>query len=132
MEQPSYKIETDTAAGLIRATLSGFWDGTIVSSYARDLEKAITSLDRFPRGSNALLFFVDLRESGVQPADLMGQLQEVVAKIASEARRSAVITSTTLQKLQSQRVVEPDARFRFFGPDDEQIALAWLLSAEIA
>jgi len=118
-----YEIVEDRERGLLRITLSGFWDLEEVDRYAADLAAASRRLGTRLRGR-----LVDCRELKVQSPAIMERLQSTIAALdAIAGARTALVLPISLTRIQGQRVFPGTDETRWFA--DEKAALGWLLTA---
>ena len=117
-------MEADEAAGLIRASTSGFLDLEEIRDFRRDMTALV---NRVRRRQGHFLLLVDLRESMVLSLDVMVEVgQQMQWNIDNGMNRSATLVSSVLQRMQIDRTSERDSRFRCFL--DEAEAEVWLVS----
>jgi hypothetical protein len=121
LESPHYSARLDPGQKLVEIVLRGHWTVDIARSYERDFRSALDELAQrgCPLGEQATL--IDITGFGVQPQDVAAQLELFAADQSIAPRRTAMVVSTMLLKLQARRVA-PD--YRIFDNRDE--ALAWL------
>ena len=124
-EEP-FTIETDRTSNMIRLTLRGLWDLPTVERYVAAAREALSALTRDGIPPSEIGLLVDLRQQGIQPREVTERIQAALKEGPSRGSRHAVlVSSSTLHRLQAQRVgVLLGASFF----DDEAAALAWLRS----
>lgn len=114
-----YEITFDVARKLLRLALIGHWNRDVIEQFDRDRTATLESLG-WSTGSYDCL--VDLRQQGVQSREVAERGGEISAVGSHLPRRTAVIASGMLAKLQVERVTGENERV--FTSEEE--AMAWL------
>ncbi|PAX07565.1 STAS/SEC14 domain-containing protein [Sphingomonas lenta] len=117
----SFSVTADPARDLVRITLSGFLTTELTADFLRARNEAHRQLRC---GPNEHATVADIRGLAIQAQDLVTRFQSVLADPAYRSRRLAIVTPSSLARLQAQRAAgNRDARF--FGSLEE--AEAWAL-----
>jgi len=117
-----YEIVEDRERGLLRITLSGFWDEDEVDRYAADLAKASRGMGLRLRGR-----LVNCGEIKVQSPSVMERLQSTITMLdAALPSRTALVLPIGLARIQGQRVFPDTGETRWFA--DEAEACDWLVA----
>ncbi|WP_106638930.1 hypothetical protein [Allosphingosinicella vermicomposti] len=117
-----YQIDFDEDKSLIRLKLAGFWDADIATRFSAEFLAKAAEVGRNGRIVSVL---GDGRELPVQSAEV----SEVFGKLMDDMSRAvggrvAIITATTLNRLQAQRIFHGQ-KFQVF--DEPVAAEAWAL-----
>jgi len=123
MTEPSpYEVTVDQGTGMLRATLSGFWDLPTAISYGERLEEAagqLSDLTARPR------WLIDLSGMEVQSGEITEHMKGVLTRLIAKYRPIvALARSRALVAVQSRRIANrPDHRF-FASLEEAQACLA--------
>ena len=110
----------EPADGIGRVKLYGFFDIETANDYFAKLEAFLKKV-RSATGQAAIL--IDSTESGVQGRHVMERLQEGNLRVLMEGDRVAMVVSSTLLKMQIDRLPINSERRVFLSLDE---AAAWL------
>lgn len=117
-----FRIEPEVA--LLTATRTGEWSLDTVASYELALRQQLAILQQSGPSTS---FIIDIRSSGAQPRFVADALKMMVARLGPlHARRTAVVTSSGVGKLQARRVADVNARIF----TSMKAARNWLLDSE--
>ena len=116
-----YEIHIDRPHRLLRVSFSGLPDADTFEAYFRDVKRHISDLT----GDGGWFdFLFDLRETQVLEQQSLPQLQARARWYVDHGlRRSAMIVTSALLRMQTQRVAVDD-RFQHFTSEVE--AMEWL------
>jgi len=118
---PPYEITVDRPAGMLTATLRGFWDLPTAVAYGKTLGEAARTLASQPSKPRWL---VDLSAMEVQSGEIVAHLTSVLDQLAAHYRpRAAIVLSRALVAAQTRRIANPHGH-QFFATLGE--AQAWL------
>jgi hypothetical protein len=117
-----YEIKTDRRRKLLSVTLNGLWNLEVLEQYERDMKTALASLGCKP-GEHLIL--ADFRNHAVQSKDVVARVQAMFDTPLLASRRTALIVSGALAKMQQSRIIKRDDE-RIFSSEEE--AIQWLIS----
>lgn len=104
-----FSVTVDPARDLVRITLSGFLTAGITAEFLRARNEAHR---RLRCGPNEHATVADIRGLAIQAQDLVTRFQSVLSDPAYRSRRLAIVTPSSLARLQAQRAAgNRDARF---------------------
>ncbi|MFW2830444.1 hypothetical protein [Sphingomonas sp. ID0503] len=126
-DDANYSIELCPTQGLVRMKLTGYWDDETSERFATELRSAIKKLEDVGVGRGEYLLFADLSESAIQSTGMADQLRRLAQDFGANAKRVAVIVSSTLLKLQVGRMSSGIDTYRVFGPEQASLAQGWLV-----
>lgn len=116
-----YDIRFDPNRRIFHLKLTGFWTMATVLRFAAELLVRTTAA-RARHGRFAM--FSDSSEFPVQSTQVTGHFERIMARgIAMDVGPTAILVASQLNKLQAERVFDPD-RVRVFT--DRTLARAWL------
>lgn len=118
---PGSRVTLEADGTIVRWTAVGHWDAHMVDAAKADVIKA---LDAAPRGRKKALL-IDARGQGPQSQEVATLLRQVSHDLESHACGVAVLTASTLHKMQATRVLSDASGSQKTFPS-EQEALAWL------
>lgn len=115
-----YHIELNPDLDLLQVTLLGFFEPDDIAALRLDLIGAIASL-RCPAGEHLSLY--DVRECKIQSQQVVQAFRAMSDRRGLVARRIAVVTGSSLMKMQIPRILVDRESACF---DDPATARAWL------
>jgi hypothetical protein len=118
------EIRFDEGLGIIRSTAVGYSTGDHLDDYITRYAQCRTKC-MARHGRN--LHLVDAREAALQSRDDAERLRGANESQLQPNDRTAILTTSTLAKLQAARI-GPASQFAFF--DKEEDAVGWLLYGE--
>ena len=119
---PSFSVVADPRRDLIRMRLSGFLTPDHVVQFFQARNEAHTRLRCAP---NQHATIADVRDVAIQSQDMVQRFQTILSDPTYRSRRLAIVTPSSLARLQAYRAAgNRDARF--FTDMDE--AEAWALT----
>jgi hypothetical protein len=117
---PPFEIKVDRGAGMLTATLRGFWDLPTAIAYCEGLGEAAGRLALDPRPR----WLIDLGALEVQSGEITAHIAGAVEELTARYRPIvAIVLSRALVAVQTRRVANR-ADHHFFPTRDE--AQAWL------
>jgi len=114
-----FNFITDVRHNLVRVEMAGFFCDEDVRRFAADYRSQLTQLN-----VPGHLTLVNIRQMKIQPQSVVGAFSSLLASPDVRSRRLAFVCSSTLARLQAQRLTDRDD-VRFFEDDAE--AEKWLL-----
>ena len=115
----TFSVTVDPARDLVRIRLAGFLTAEMTADFIRARNEAHRQLRC---GPNQHATVADIRDLAIQAQDLVTRFQTLLANPAYRSRRLAIITPSTLARMQALRAAgNRDARF--FADTEE--AEAW-------
>lgn len=102
-------VRFDVATGRVFTRGSGFWSHRQVSAFFADWK---TIISRIHLARQSLSALVDMRESGVQRADVAELIATVTTDLYREGDAIAMVVPNSLAKIQMRRVL--DTRYHQF------------------
>jgi len=117
-----YSVEEDHRTGIVRITTEGFWDVAAVDGLMEALRPIIGGIKASGR---PLLMVNDARKFAVQSPEVRERFAQMGKMLGVRPDRLAIISTSTLFRLQGERTDRVDARY-FATPEE---ADAWLLKA---
>lgn len=127
IERTAYRIEADPGHRLMTLGLRGFWDETTANAFSADYDQAAAYLSERGLAEGEMLILLEFMDKQVQSSPIVERFKEFSEYILPDTRRVAVITGSSLQKLQAQRMA-PYQHYRYFSPEQREEAKTWLLS----
>ncbi|RVT41718.1 hypothetical protein [Sphingobium algorifonticola] len=125
-----FDIVTEPAYKLIRATLSGFFDGATVAQFGRAVQMASAGMG-CQSGEHLLL--VDTTRCALQAQDVVGAFQALITDSPLKSKRIAIVTGSSLSRMQVRRILVRDQAMMFDNAADaEQWVLTGTLGAQAA
>ena len=109
----------DPRRNLMRVKMAGFFSEEDVQRFAAAYRSLLPQLD-----APGHLTLVDIRQMQIQPQSVVGAFSTLLASPDVRSQRLAFVCSSTLARLQAQRLTDR-AGVRFF--EDEAEAETWLL-----
>lgn len=117
-----FSIANDVAHGLMRITMSGFFEPADIASFVAERDAAFRQLKTRP---NEHLSLVDIRAMDIQASESVMGFQQVLADPRYRSRRIAFVVGRSLAAMQIRRAAK-GRDTQFFDELDE--AEAWLLA----
>ncbi len=114
-----FNFITDARCNLIRVEMAGFFGEDDVQRFAAEYRSLLVHLN-----APGHLTLVDIREMKIQPQSVVGAFSSLLASPDVRSRRLAFICSSSLARLQAQRLTDREG-VKFFEDDVE--AQRWLL-----
>jgi hypothetical protein len=114
-----FNILTDIRHNLMRVKMSGFFSDDDVQRFSADYRSLLAQLN-----APGHLTLVDIREMKIQPQSVVGAFSSLLASPDVRSRRLAFICSSSLARLQAQRLTDREG-VRFF--EDEAEAEDWVV-----
>lgn len=121
-----FQIVEGSAGQHICATLNGFWDIEVLKHFDREARRVVTEVTQRSPGCG-LTVLIDARESVTQSQDVATGFQALSASLGKNIRKTAVLVSSTIHKMQAERI-NPSSNHRIFHEEKE--ALSWLAKEE--
>lgn len=121
-----YSINVDSPRNLVRITLSGFFDIATIQAFDRDRRPAFA---RLTCGPNQHLSLCDISQCNLQSQEAVAAFKVVMSDRSLFSRKLAVVTGSSLARMQARRILERDSISCF---ETEAAALAWLFEPETA
>ncbi|AUW56733.1 hypothetical protein C1T17_00185 [Sphingobium sp. SCG-1] len=119
-----YTFQADYTRKLIRAQLQGFFSVEEVAAFGADLQAAAATM---VCRSGEHLLYVDTSQCALQAQDVVSAFQTLIGNLPLKAKRVAVITGSSLSRMQTRRILVRDQAMLFdHGEDAEH----WLLTGE--
>lgn len=115
-----YQITPDRSLNLMRAQMEGFFNGDDVQRFAADYRDALSKII-----SPGHLTMLDITGMKIQAQDVVGSFTALLASPDVRSRKLAFVCSSTLARLQAQRLTERDG-VEFF--ENAKEAEAWLFA----
>ncbi len=117
-----FSIANDVAHGLMRITMSGFFEPADIARFVAERDAAFRQLKTRP---NEHLSLVDIRAMDIQASESVMGFQQVLADPRYRSRRIAFVVGRSLAAMQIRRAAK-GRDTQFFDELDE--AEAWLLA----
>lgn len=114
-----FTLITDVRYNLMRVEMAGFFDEDDVKHFAAEYRSRLTHLN-----APGHLTLVDIRAMKIQPQSVVGAFSSLLASPDVQSLRLAFICSSSLARLQAQRLTDREG-VKFFEDEDE--ALKWLV-----
>ena len=114
-----FNFITDVGHNLVRVKMAGFFSDEDVRRFAADYRSQLTQLS-----APGHLTLVNITEMKIQPQSVVGAFSSLLASPDVRSRRLAFVCSSTLARLQAQRLTDREG-VRFFENDYE--AEGWLV-----
>lgn len=121
-----FAIEVDGARTEIRAVLSGFWTLEIAERYEQERHSVFEKATRGGARSDTLVSLTDVSAMVPQSQDVISVMKRISTTYAGRTRRSAIVVSSALTRMQASRVAMTDDTARVFSDFGE--AEDWLRS----
>jgi len=121
-----YRITTDDARCLLRIELGGFFEADDLAALAA--EKAL-AIGRMRCGRNRHVTLCDVSACKIQTGDIAEMFAGMIADPAFQSRRLAIVTGSSLARLQVRRMLERADAACF---SDVASAEAWLFASTAA
>lgn len=119
-----YTFQADYTRKLIRAQLEGFLSVEEVAAFGADIQAAAVAMGC---QSGEHLLYVDTSQCALQAQDVVSAFQALIGNVPLKAKRLAVITGSSLSRMQTRRILVRDHAMLFdCGEDAEH----WLLIGE--
>jgi hypothetical protein len=118
-----YSIVTEPALKLIRADLSGFFTIEEVVAFGKDVQTASAAMGC---RSGEHLLYVNTSACALQSQDVVAAFQALITNSPIKARRIALVTGSSLSRMQTRRILVRDQAMTFESGSE---ARAWLLMA---
>lgn len=123
VDREHYSIDFDPARHFVKVVRRGFWTVAVFDEYVRELRSILELVQIRQKDFVGL---IDIRDQGVQTAEVAQCFQRLIADDSIQPVRVAVLTTKALSKLQAERVGRTTQRV--FTTEKE--ALAWLFPKE--
>lgn len=120
--EASFSIVNDIPRGLMRITMSGFFEPADIDRFVAERDKAFGQLKT---RANEHLSLVDIRAMDIQAAESVTGFQQVLADPKYRSRRIAFVVGRSLAAMQIRRAAK-GRDTRYF--DELEEAEAWLLA----
>ncbi|WP_288458870.1 hypothetical protein [uncultured Sphingomonas sp.] len=121
-----YSFDPDTAHGLMRVRMAGFFEPGDVARFAADLMEQLAQLGR-PPGEHLTL--VDIRAMDIQSQQAVERFEQVLANSPMRSRRLAFVVGRSLSRMQIKRAASSRDAGYFQAPERAE---AWLLGNDDA
>ena len=118
-------FEIDRARGLLRTTLSGFFEIDDVVRYQLGRNDALRRLGCLP---NRHVTLVDVSGCQLSTPDVVAALQKVIGEPGFRSWRCAMVVPGALARMQARRAVQGRGEVEMF--DCRENAERWLLETE--
>ena len=122
--QSHFRIATDDSRCLLRIELGGFFEAADVVALAGERAMAI---GRMRCGRNRHVTLCDVSACKIQAQDVTEVFAAMIADPAFQSRRLAIVTGSSLARMQVRRMLQRDGAAYF---DDVASAEAWLFAKE--
>lgn len=119
-----YTISTDPKHKVIRAQLSGFFSIQEVLEFGDSVQAAARSMGC---RSGEHLLYVDTSKCALQAQDVVLAFQGLIQNAPLKSERIAIVTGSSLCRMQTRRILVRDKAVMFESPHDAE---KWLLSGE--
>ena len=119
-----FDITIDPARKLLRITLRGFFSAENVGEYLVAKNAALTRLNCRP---NQHVTLVDVSASKLQSQDVVRAFQSTIADPRHQSRRIAIVTGSSLARMQVRRLLTRDNAGCFETIEEAE---AWLIRPE--
>lgn len=119
-----YSITVDTANKLLRVKLSGFLKPDEVKAFGNEVQVTVARLG-YRSGEHSML--VDTCECSLQAQDVVAAFQRVISNAPIKSRRIAVVTGSSLSRMQTRRILVRDQAAMFDSAADAE---HWLLTGD--
>lgn len=123
LKDEAYSIRVDGGARLLDMKLKGFWDVATVERFAHAIALAGQMLKSTGCPPSEQLYLVDNSTLDIQSQEVVRRFEQLLDGGANPSRRTAVVVSSALLKMQARRV---GPNHRFF--EEREAALRWLES----
>ena len=123
-DEANFTITMEPEKRLLRISIRGYWDETIVNAYDDKIREAGALMVSAGCPRNRILTLVDARGANVQSQELLEEYRKRFNQAYRQPERSATVVSSVLFKLQVERVALPNQRIF----QDLDGALEWLLT----
>lgn len=117
-----FSITNDISRGLMRITMSGFFEPADIARFVTERDAAFRRLKTRP---NEHLSLVDIRAMDIQAAESVMGFQQVLADPRYRSRRIAFVVGRSLAAMQIRRAAKGRDTQYFDEPDEAE---AWLLA----
>jgi hypothetical protein len=117
--QGSYTIEIDDQRNLARMTLKGFFNPDLLRQFVEERNA------RYARLSPGHVTLADVREMQIQTQDMVDAFRRMLNDPASQSRKLAFVTASSLARMQLIRAAEARVARLF---ETVEGAEAWLMS----
>jgi len=118
-----YQIVPERERNLIRVTMAGFFSKEEVAAFGKDYREALAELL-----SPGHLTLVDIREMKIQSQEVVAAFSSHMASPGIQSHKLAFVCSSSLARLQAQRLTDRE-NVEFFDLLDE--AEQWLLATTV-
>src|SRR3569833_1029475 len=115
-----YRIDHDSRTNILRLTPEGFWDAATVDRLTEEIRPIA---QRIKASGRPLLVLSDARKFTVQSQEVMERFARLDQMVGVRPDRLAIVSESTLVKLQGERIDIGNARFFTTSAEAE----AWLL-----
>lgn len=119
-----FSINNDVPNGLMRITMSGFFEPADIARFAVARDRGLVELRTLP---NEHLTLVDIRAMDIQAAESVAAFQQLLADPRTVSRRIAFVVGRSLSAMQIRRAAHGRDTQYFEGTEEAE---AWLLSAQ--
>lgn len=121
--EANFSIINDVPHGLMRITMSGFFEPADIARFAAARDRELIALRARP---NEHLTLVDIRAMDIQAAESVAAFRQLLADPRTVSRRIAFVVGRSLSAMQIRRAAQ-GRDTQYFGETEQ--AEAWLLSA---
>lgn len=116
----TYEITPDKSRNLIRVTMAGFYEQKDVQEFATAYRQALTELI-----SPGHLTLVDITGMKIQAQDIVQAFTAFLASPDVRSKKLAFVCSSSLARLQAQRLTDREGVEFFEGADEAEV---WLFA----
>jgi hypothetical protein len=117
-----YSITVDTTNKLLRVKLSGFLMADEVKAFGNEVQVMVANLG-YRSGEHSMM--VDTSECTLQAQEVVACFQHVIASAPIKSRRIAVVTGSSLSRMQTRRILVRDQAMMFDSAIDAE---HWVLT----
>lgn len=122
IQEDAFSVRADAARKLLDIELRGFWDLGTIDRFAGAVAMALQTLKSAGCRPGEQVSLVDNAQLNIQSQDVVHRFEELIESRLNTSRRTAVIVSSALLKMQAKRVGPSHQIF-----EDRDTALRWLL-----
>ena len=119
-----YSIDVDPVRDLVHIRLSGFFDLATIAAFDRARRPAYA---RLTCGPNQQLTLCDISGCNLQSQEAVAAFRGVLAERSLFSRRLALLTGSSLARMQARRILDRDTVACFV---EEADAMAWLFAPD--
>lgn len=122
IQEDAFSVRADADGTLLDIELRGFWDASTVERFAGAVAMALQTMKSAGCRPGDQVTLVDNARLNIQSQDVVHRFEELIERRLNTSRRTAVIVSSALLKMQAKRV---GPSHQFF--EDRDAALRWLM-----